>query len=83
MSYDVRPFLSRILRTPVLMSVAEKDDITLWEEELAVFNQIAKPDKQLFFCRDTSHMTLYRNPSRLAQLAEQGRDFLVAQLGPC
>ncbi len=78
--YDVRPFLRRILGTPVLMSVAEKDDITLWEEEIAVFNQIATPDKQLFLCRDTSHMTLYSNKSRLVQLAEQGREFLVAQL---
>ncbi len=80
LSYDVRPFLRRILGTPVLMSVAEQDDITLWEEEIAVFNQIATPDKRLFLCRDTSHMTLYSNKSRLAQLAEQGREFLVAQL---
>jgi len=80
MSYDVRPFLRRILRTPVLMSVAEKDDITLWEEEISVFNSIATPDKRLFLCRDTSHMTLYSNKSRLEQLAEQGRAFLVAQL---
>lgn len=80
MSYDVRPFLRRILATPVLMSVAEKDDITLWEEEVAVFNAIATPEKRLFLCRDTSHMTLYSNPSRLEQLAEQGRRFLVEQL---
>lgn len=80
LSYDVRPFLRRILGTPVLMSVAEQDDITLWEEEIAVFNQIATPDKRLFLFRDTSHMTLYSNKSRLAQLAEQGREFLVAQL---
>ena len=80
MSYDVRPFLRRILRTPVLMSVAEGDDITLWEEEIAVFNQIATPDKRLYLCRDTSHMTLYSNKTRLTLLAEQGRDFLVAQL---
>lgn len=80
MSYDVRPFLSRILRTPVLMSVAEKDDITLWEEEIAVFNGIATPDKRLFLCRETSHMTLYSDKTRLEVLAEQGRAFLVAQL---
>lgn len=80
MSYDVRPFLRRILRTPVLMSVAEKDDITLWEEEIDVFNQIATPDKRLFLCRDTSHMTLYSNQSRLEVLAEAGRKFLVERL---
>jgi hypothetical protein len=83
MSYDVRPFLRRILGTPVLMSVAEKDDITLWEEEISVFNAIATPEKRLFLCRDTSHMTLYSNASRLEQLAEEGRRFLVEQLVSC
>jgi len=80
MRYDVRPFLPRILGTPVLMSVAERDDITLWQEEIEVFGRIATPDKRLHLCRDTSHMTLYSNQSRLEQLAEQGRDFLVANL---
>lgn len=80
LDYDVRPFLRRILRTPVLMSVAERDDITLWEEEIDVFNRIATPDKRLFLCRDTSHMTLYSNASRLEILAEQGRRFLVERL---
>ena len=80
MHYDVRPFLHRILGTPVLMTVAEGDDITLWEEEIAVFNQIATPDKRLYLCRDTSHMTLYSNKSRLELLAEEARAFLVEQL---
>ncbi len=80
MGYDVRPFLHRILGTPVLMTVAEGDDITLWEEETAAFNQIATPDKRLFLCRDTSHMTLYSDQSRLQILAEEARRFLVEQL---
>ena len=80
MSYDVTPFLRRILATPVLMSVAERDDITLWEAETEVFNRIATPEKRLFLCRDTSHMTLYSNRSRLEILAEEGRRFLVEQL---
>ena len=80
MSYDVRPFLHRILGTPVLLTVAEGDDITLWEEEIAVFNEIATPDKRLYLCHDTSHMTLYSNKSRLQLLADEGRRFLVEQL---
>lgn len=80
MSYDVTPFLSRILATPVLLSVAEEDDITLWDEEINVFRRIATPDKRLFVCRDTSHMTLYSNLSRLEMLAEQGRNWLVEHL---
>ena len=80
MNYDVAPYVKRILNTPVFMSVAEGDDITLWEKEIEIFNQIATPKKQLFVCEDTSHMTLYSNMSRLEMLAEQGRKFLVAQL---
>lgn len=80
MHYDVTPFLGRILNTPVFMSVAEGDDITLWEKEIEVFNRIATPKKQLLVCEDTSHMTLYSNMSRLEFLAQKGKEFLVKQL---
>ena len=80
MNYDVTPYLGRILNTPTLMSVAEGDDITLWEKEIEVFNRIATPKKELFVCEDTSHMTLYSNMSRLEILARKGRDFLVQNL---
>jgi cephalosporin-C deacetylase-like acetyl esterase len=80
MNYDVAPYLKRILNVPVFMSVAEGDDITLWEKEIEVFNHIATPKKQLFVCEATSHMTLYSNMSRLEMLAQEGKKFLVAQL---
>ena len=80
MGYDVRPCLRRILNVPTFMSVAEGDDITLWEAEIEVFNGIATPNKRLFVCRDTSHMTLYSNKSRLEMLADEGRRFLVENL---
>jgi cephalosporin-C deacetylase-like acetyl esterase len=80
MNYDVVPFVRRILNIPTLMSVAEGDDITLWEKEIEIFNHIATPKKELFVCEDTSHMTLYSNMSRLEILARKGRDFLVQNL---
>ena len=80
MSYDVSPYAKRILLPPTLMSVAENDDITLWDEEVRVFNQIATPEKKLFVCRDTSHMTLYSNLSRLEMLAREGRAWLLRHL---
>ena len=80
MSYDVAPFLPRILLPPVLVTVAERDDITLWQEEIRVFNGIATPNKQLYLCRDTSHMTLYSNLTRLEQLAREGRAWVVRHL---
>ena len=73
-------FPGRILNTPVFMSVAEGDDITLWEKEIEVFNRIATPKKQLLVCEGTSHMTLYSNVSRLEFLAQKGKEFLVEQL---
>jgi hypothetical protein len=72
MGYDVGPFLKRILLSPVLLTVAERDDITLWQEEIRVFNEIATPDKQLFVCRDTTHMTLYSNLTRLESSRARG-----------
>jgi predicted acyl esterase len=80
MRYDVRPYLRRILNVPTFMSVAEGDDITLWEAEIEVFNRIATPRKRLFVCADTTHMTLYSNLSRLEMLAQEGRKFLVEHL---
>ena len=80
MNYDVAPYVRRILNTPTFMSVAEGDDITLWEKEIEMFNLIATPKKELFVCEDTSHMTLYSNMSRLEILARKGRDFLVQNL---
>ena len=80
MSYDVTPFLARILLPPVLLTVAEGDDITLWQDEIRVFNQIATPSKRLFVCRDTTHMTLYSNLSRLELLAREGRAWTVQHL---
>ena len=80
LAYDVGPYPKRILLAPTFMSVAEGDDITLWDEEIRVFGRIATPDKRLFVCRDTSHMTLYSNVSRLERLAREGRDWLVQHL---
>jgi uncharacterized protein len=79
-SYDVTPFLPRILLPPVLLTVAERDDITLWQEEIRVFGEIATPNKQLFICRDTTHMTLYSNLTRLELLAREGCAWAVRHL---
>lgn len=80
MGYSVFPYLSRILNTPTLMTVAERDDITLWDEEIRAYNGIATARKELFVFDETSHMTLYSNKSRLEIAAEKGRDWLVQHL---
>ena len=40
MSYNVGPFLPRLLDVPTQVIVAEKDDLTLWDLEIEAYNQI-------------------------------------------
>jgi fermentation-respiration switch protein FrsA (DUF1100 family) len=80
MNYSVEPYVKRIIDTPTLMTVAERDDITTWEEEVRMFNLIPTTKKRLYIFPDTSHMTLYSDKSRLEIAAEQGRDWLVEHL---
>ncbi len=80
LGYDPSPFAPRILNTPTLMTVAENDDITMWQDEIRVYNSIGTAKKRLFIFDETSHMTLYSDKSRLEIAAEQGRDWLVEHL---
>jgi fermentation-respiration switch protein FrsA (DUF1100 family) len=80
MNYSVWPYLDRILNIPTMMTVADHDDITTWDEEIRVFNAIPAKDKELFIFNETSHMTLYSNKSRLEIAAEQARRWFVAHL---
>ncbi|MDW3214602.1 MAG: CocE/NonD family hydrolase [Ilumatobacteraceae bacterium] len=80
LSYDAAGFAPRILNVPTLMTVAEKDDITMWDDEIRVYNSLSTAKKRLFIFDETSHMTLYSNKSRLEVAAEQGRAWLVEHL---
>ena len=39
MSYNVGPFLPRLLDVPTQVIVAEKDDLTLWDLEIEAYNR--------------------------------------------
>ena len=80
MNYSVWPYAGRLLNVPTMMTVADHDDITTWDEEIRVFNAIPGTDKELFIFNETSHMTLYSNKSRLEIAAEQARRWFVAHL---
>jgi uncharacterized protein len=80
LNYTVFPYLPRILNIPTLVTVAEGDDITIWEDEIRAFNLIATSKKKLFIFDETTHMTLYSNKSRLDIAAEQGRNWFVEHL---
>lgn len=79
-NYNCTPYAERIVDTPTLMTVAERDDITIWDDEVKTFNQVATATKRLFVFKETSHMTLYSNKSRLEIAAEENRKWLVEHL---
>jgi fermentation-respiration switch protein FrsA (DUF1100 family) len=85
MNYTVFPYVERLLNTPTLMVVAEGDDITLWDKEIAAFNLIPTTKKRLFVVDETTHMVLYSNRSQLEIAADQGArwfaEHLVAPFG--
>jgi len=68
-NYDVGPFVKRIYDTPVLMIVAEGDDLTLWDLEIAAYNAIPTARKRLEVLPHTTHMTLYSDQDKLAVAA--------------
>lgn len=59
LNYTVFPFLSRILDKKVMMIVAQGDNITAWDLEIAAFNQVASPFKKLEILSGMSHLSLY------------------------
>jgi acetyl esterase/lipase len=74
-NYNARPFLQRILDTPTLMIVAEGDDLTMWEQEVPAFSQIATMRKKLFVQRASTHMSMYSNLSHLAIAATEAANW--------
>jgi uncharacterized protein len=69
MSYSVEPFLRRLLDIPLLMIVAEEDDLTLWDLEIEAYNKIPTAKKKLVTVGGSTHMTLYSDRSLLGQAA--------------
>jgi pimeloyl-ACP methyl ester carboxylesterase len=82
MTYNVRPYLNRILNTPTMMIVADGDDFTMWEAEIPCFREIAAQQKELIVISDTTHMTLYSDFDRTRVAAEHARDWFVEHLHP-
>jgi fermentation-respiration switch protein FrsA (DUF1100 family) len=65
LEYNVTPYAKRLVNKPVMMIVAQDDDITLWDLETAVFDSLPTADKKLVVLPGTSHMTLYSNLTAL------------------
>lgn len=80
MFYDVKPFLPRIVDTPTLVIVAEHDDITLWDEEIAAYNAIPTAKKKLVVIEKSNHLALYSQHELLLQCASAATDWFVDRL---
>jgi cephalosporin-C deacetylase-like acetyl esterase len=81
LDYSVAPYVARLVDTPTLMVLADNDDFTQWDLEMAAFNAIPSPRKHAAVIPETGHHDLYRDPAKLATAAAICRDFLVDHLG--
>lgn len=80
MSYSIDPYLPRLLNTPTLVVVAERDDLTLWDLEIEAYNRIPTPFKKLVVVGDSTHMTLYSDRSLLQRAAEAATNWFSEHL---
>jgi pimeloyl-ACP methyl ester carboxylesterase len=75
-NYTVFPFLGRILKTPVMMLVADGDNLTLWDLEIEAFNKVPSPTKELVIMSGISHMSIYSDrPDTNVAASHAGRWF--------
>jgi hypothetical protein len=70
----------RLYDTPTLMIVAEGDDLTLWDLEIAAYNAIPSARKRLEVVPHTTHMKLYSDENKLAEAAGHARDWFAKTL---
>ena len=68
MQYNVTPFAERIIETPVMVTLAAGDNITSADLEVAAFNAIPCPNKQLVSVAGVTHMSLYTSEEDLAKV---------------
>src|SRR3546814_18324230 len=73
LNYNVNSFVGRVINTPVMMVVAEGDDITLWDLEIDTFNAIPCPRKELVVLPHTTHIPLYSDKARGMLRSEERR----------
>jgi hypothetical protein len=81
LQYSVFPYVPRLLDTPVLMIVADHDDLTLWDKEIEAFNLIPTARKRLAVIGGTDHMDIYSDLSHLEFAAMLGADWVSRELG--
>ena len=71
LAYQVAPYAARITETPVMMAIAQGDNITSADLEVAAFNAIPGPRKELAIVEGVDHMSLYANTEHLGKVARR------------
>jgi cephalosporin-C deacetylase-like acetyl esterase len=80
MEYNSAPYAKRLLNVPTMMIVADHDDITMWDQEIAAFDAIPSSQKELVVLPATSHMTLYSNLTALDYAARAAGSWFTRTL---
>lgn len=80
LQHTVFPFTRRIINTPTMVIVAEGDNITSWDLEIAAYNSIPTHLKELVVLPHTSHMSLYNKQERLELAGSAGARWFAAHL---
>jgi uncharacterized protein len=80
MQYNAAPYAPRLINVPVMMIVADHDDITMWDQEIAAYEAIPSSVKELVVLPSTSHMVLYSNLTALDLAARAAARWYVQTL---
>jgi fermentation-respiration switch protein FrsA (DUF1100 family) len=81
LEFTVFPYVHRLVETPVLMTVAEGDDVTWVDLETRAFNEIPCPRKQLRqLPSGVTHSTFYRDRTPIDVSAAWAADWFVEHL---
>jgi fermentation-respiration switch protein FrsA (DUF1100 family) len=82
MQYNAAPYAPRMLNIPTMMIVADHDDITMWDQEIAAYTAIPSPVKELVVLPSTTHMVLYSNLTALELAAQAAARWFTTTLIP-
>ncbi|MGF3021875.1 alpha/beta hydrolase [Methylobacterium aquaticum] len=80
LNYNVAPFAQRIYDKPIMLVIAEGDEITLWDLEIATYNSIPSARKEIAVIPRVSHMSLYSQQDHLSRAGAAAAAFIKKHL---
>ena len=80
LNYNIAPFAQRIYDKPIMLVIAEGDEITLWDLEIATYNSIPSARKEIAVIPRVSHMSLYSKQDHLSRAGAAATAFIKKHL---